>query len=1060
MNEERSGASWSVHAYFREEGMKRSISALCESPACFVKLGMGITRRAFPVVLLMACAMNTHAANVFSAASGTWGNPSTWSTGLIPSSSDNVFIGGGHTVTVDAGVACADLHVGRSTAIPNGGTLIFGNGTLHVLGDAIIGVASFGAGIVSMTQGELILDGSLTVPNGVFVATGGRVWYSGVADQTIASLSYHDLLLDNGLKIAGGPFTVGGNLTVYATATLDFGSFSHHLKGDLDCDRSTISGSGTVHLERTGGLQSVTGAWTFNNLVIDGDEVTLFSDIRVNGDLTINPGARLLFGGNVFNPTLTLTVLGDWRNDGAFGPDNPGPGTVVLAKPGDQNIYGTTTFQSLTLSGTGRKNAFGTLTVERAFTVGFGVIYHVQPAYDTHLKGGAAVIGTLDLGNTTMWYDGSGPQYIAAAQYGNLRLVGGTKTAAGNLDINGNLVILAGSTFDPVSGEQTLAGNLNNDGVILPGLGLTTFDGTGTQFIRGGGTTTFNSVGFINGPKTAESSFTVNDLFYIDGSASFDAGSNTITVKGDWTGGSTRFTAGTGKVILDSPSPQSINGGPTFKNLTLAGAGVKTATASITVDSIFIINPAATFSSGSFTHHINGDWLKTGTFLPNGGTISFGGHQPQLIIGSLRFNHVTVDNLAGVTLASASGDSVQGVLTFTRGHMMLGATDLTLEPSANITGATKGQCIVTNGSGRVRRTIPGGAGAGSFTFPIAPNTTSYNPVAVALRPDPAEPAETFTARVEPFTNASVGYGVMDTAFCTWRVWTIEEETVGGNRTNLAFQWDPDEDGSKIGIDLANPVSTMAYLYVNGTGQYEAVDDAVGPAPLNNPIIAATLGYTTLSFGSYIVGNAVALPVQFSSFTGRAVVNVGVRLDWQTVSEVNNYGFYVQRKRPADSAWTELARSFTPGSGTTTEPHAYTFVDSTVAGGEWQYRIRQVDLAGTSHYSETITVSAVTAVNQTPVPDAFALRQNYPNPFNPTTMIAFDLPVASEGNAAHDVRLSVTDVLGREVGVVFDGSLAPGSYRFPFDGARLSSGMYFCRLKTPDRSAVIRMHLVR
>lgn len=190
------------------------------------------------------------------------------------------------------------------------------------------------------------------------------------------------------------------------------------------------------------------------------------------------------------------------------------------------------------------------------------------------------------------------------------------------------------------------------------------------------------------------------------------------------------------------------------------------------------------------------------------------------------------------------------------------------------------------------------------------------------------------------------------------------------------------------------------------------------------------------------------------------MNVGVRLDWQTSSEVNNYGFYVQRKRHADSTWTELAGSFTPGAGTTTEPHAYAFVDSTVPGGEWKYRIRQVDLSGTIHYSETITVSMVTTVEEIHLPTVFALRQNYPNPFNPTTMITFDLPPSAAGNVMHDVRLSVADVLGREVGVVFEGSLAPGSYRFPFDGARLASGMYFCRLKTPDRSMVIRMHLVR
>jgi glucuronoarabinoxylan endo-1,4-beta-xylanase len=71
--------------------------------------------------------------------------------------------------------------------------------------------------------------------------------------------------------------------------------------------------------------------------------------------------------------------------------------------------------------------------------------------------------------------------------------------------------------------------------------------------------------------------------------------------------------------------------------------------------------------------------------------------------------------------------------------------------------------------------------------------------------------------------------------------------------------------------------------------------------------------------------------------------------------------------------------------------------------------------------------------------AFALGQNYPNPFNPITVVSSQLPGAS------DVRLTVYDLLGREVAVLFDGHRAAGSYRDTFDGSGLASGVYIYRL---------------
>ncbi|MGE5313698.1 MAG: T9SS type A sorting domain-containing protein [Acidobacteriota bacterium] len=79
------------------------------------------------------------------------------------------------------------------------------------------------------------------------------------------------------------------------------------------------------------------------------------------------------------------------------------------------------------------------------------------------------------------------------------------------------------------------------------------------------------------------------------------------------------------------------------------------------------------------------------------------------------------------------------------------------------------------------------------------------------------------------------------------------------------------------------------------------------------------------------------------------------------------------------------------------------------------------------------------------PKSFALLQNYPNPFNPSTTIGFALA------SCQYVRLRVYDVLGRAVGVLEEGVLDAGTYRFTYDASELPSGIYFYQLEAFDAS---------
>ena len=91
---------------------------------------------------------------------------------------------------------------------------------------------------------------------------------------------------------------------------------------------------------------------------------------------------------------------------------------------------------------------------------------------------------------------------------------------------------------------------------------------------------------------------------------------------------------------------------------------------------------------------------------------------------------------------------------------------------------------------------------------------------------------------------------------------------------------------------------------------------------------------------------------------------------------------------------------------------------------------------------------------TNVPDKFSLHQNYPNPFNPATTIKFDIRTAAF------TKLTVFDVLGREIQTLVNEELKTGSYSLVFDGSEYNSGVYFCRLTSGDFTETKRMLLIK
>ncbi len=201
-----------------------------------------------------------------------------------------------------------------------------------------------------------------------------------------------------------------------------------------------------------------------------------------------------------------------------------------------------------------------------------------------------------------------------------------------------------------------------------------------------------------------------------------------------------------------------------------------------------------------------------------------------------------------------------------------------------------------------------------------------------------------------------------------------------------------------------------------------------------------------------------LPVELISFT--AILDNGVvKLTWETATEVNNYGFQVERRnlrgldtQPADGnleGYTAIG--FVQGQGNSNSLKEYEFVDGNPPSGDLQYRLKQIDTDGTYEYYSLIAEvdGTITSLNDERLPEQFYLSQNYPNPFNPSTTIKYQIAIdklqINSLDQYQNVTLKVYDILGNEVATPVDERQTPGNYSVEFDAGKLSSGLYLYKI---------------
>jgi hypothetical protein len=202
------------------------------------------------------------------------------------------------------------------------------------------------------------------------------------------------------------------------------------------------------------------------------------------------------------------------------------------------------------------------------------------------------------------------------------------------------------------------------------------------------------------------------------------------------------------------------------------------------------------------------------------------------------------------------------------------------------------------------------------------------------------------------------------------------------------------------------------------------------------------------FGLVPVGS---LPVELTSFSA-TTIGKDVKLSWNTATEINNYGFEIERSALSAErlSWEKIG--FVNGNGNSNSPKDYSFVDDfggkpAYRTGRYSYRLKQIDNDGQFEYSKVVEIYA----NGT---KKFELTQNYPNPFNPTTTIQFQLPTTGL------VKLTVYNILGQEIKTLVNETKEAGTHTINFDASDLNSGVYVYKIESGSFTQTKKMTLVK
>jgi hypothetical protein len=439
----------------------------------------------------------------------------------------------------------------------------------------------------------------------------------------------------------------------------------------------------------------------------------------VAATLTLGSGGSLISSGN---------ISGTWTS---LANHTIAVGAQTLSTGGDLILSDGTSNHTIGLTiGTGTVAITGSLTETGGANITFSGAGNLNISTDFSYTS-----GTFTPGTSTVTYNGTGPQVVAALSYYNLTLnkttgtastssavtVGGALTLSAStsgilslgasLGVTGDVTINSGATLKANSYGISVGGNWSNSGAFTAGTSTVTLNGTGSQTIS---TTTFNNLTINKSSGTASSSGNLTlsgNLAVSSGTldlVSYTAngsGSGTFSLSSGTTlrlSGSNNFPTSYSTYSLNSTSTVEYYGTGTqtintvaYGNLTLnnGGTNAKSLSGSLSCANL-LLNSGATLDGGAATLDVQGNWTNSGTFTAGTGTIKLSGSSKTLT-GATTFNNLTV-----IGSCTPSSDIVVSSSMNVSGTYAAGTTTTTFSGAFTNTGtfSTSGTVIYNGAS--------------------------------------------------------------------------------------------------------------------------------------------------------------------------------------------------------------------------------------------------------------------------------------------------------------------------------------------------------------------------
>jgi Secretion system C-terminal sorting domain len=180
-----------------------------------------------------------------------------------------------------------------------------------------------------------------------------------------------------------------------------------------------------------------------------------------------------------------------------------------------------------------------------------------------------------------------------------------------------------------------------------------------------------------------------------------------------------------------------------------------------------------------------------------------------------------------------------------------------------------------------------------------------------------------------------------------------------------------------------------------------------------------------------------LPVIYESITANMITDVESRIAWTTLSEINNKWFEIERKHESEQNFKYVGKVDAKQSITGSISQNYQFLDdlSLETGGDYVYRLKQVDLDGTFEYSKMVEVEYF---NQNISAEQFII---YPNPTNGSFSIQASL------NEETDIHIEIYSFSGRLINKLSYSLESSGMHTYTFNELDLQPGSYMIRFIT-------------